>query len=89
MNEQQMREKVLAVLAGLAPEVDVSSLKPDVRLRDQLDLDSMDFLNFLIGIDEQLSVDIPEDDYGLLTTLDSIYAYLQEQLSRDESQPSA
>ena len=47
MTEGEVREKVLAILQELAPELDVHTLKPDVRLRDQLDLDSMDFLNFL------------------------------------------
>jgi acyl carrier protein len=80
MNEE-VRDKVLDVLAELAPEVDVRSLRGDVRLRDQLDLDSMDFLNFLVGIDEQLGIDIPEADYPRLTNLDSIYSYLRSKLS--------
>ena len=82
MSEDAVREKVLAILAELAPEVDVHALRPDVRLRDQMDIDSMDFLNFLIGVDEQLGVDIPEADYPRLATLDAIYRYLQEQLAR-------
>jgi acyl carrier protein len=89
MNDQEMRERVLSVLGELAPEVDVHALKPKVRLRDQIDLDSMDFLNFLIGIDEQLGVDIPEAAYPRLGTLDSIYRYLHEKLSEAQSrQPS-
>jgi acyl carrier protein len=87
MNDADMREKVLSILAGLAPEVDVHALKPNVRLRDQLDLDSMDFLNFLIGIDEQLGVDIPEADYPKLASLDSIYAYLRAKLSEAAASP--
>jgi len=82
MSEDAVREKVLAILAELAPEVDVHALRPDVRLRDQMDIDSMDFLNFLIGVDEQLGVDIPEADYPRLATLDAIYRYLQEKLAR-------
>ncbi len=82
MNENELHEKVLGVLAELAPEVDVQGLKQAVRLRDQVDLDSMDFLNFLIGIDEQLGVDIPETDYAKLETLDSIYSYLQDKLAK-------
>ena len=82
MNETELRETVLGVLSELAPEVDVHALRPEVRLRDQLDLDSMDFLNFLIGIDERLGVDIPESDYAHLATLDSIYGYLREKLAQ-------
>lgn len=80
MSEEQIRERVLGILAGLAPEMDVHSLKPEVRLRDQMDIDSMDFLNFLIGVDAELGVDIPEADYPKLATLNSIYAYLREKL---------
>jgi acyl carrier protein len=80
MNDDEMREQILGILGELAPEVDVHSLKAGVRLRDQLDLDSMDFLNFLIGIDKRFAVDIPESDYPKLATLDSIYAYVREKL---------
>jgi acyl carrier protein len=80
MSREELSERVLSILAELAPEVDVHALKPAVRLRDQLDLDSMDFLNFLIGVDEQLGVDIPESDYPKLATLDSIYEYLENRL---------
>jgi acyl carrier protein len=76
MNGQQTREKVLEILSGLAPEVDVHTLRPDIRIRDQVDLDSMDFLNFLIAVDAEIGVDIPEADYPRLTTLDSILEYL-------------
>jgi acyl carrier protein len=82
MSDEELRETVLSILSGLAPEMDVHTLKSDVRLRDQMDIDSMDFLNFLIEVDAELGVDIPESDYPKLATLDSIYAYLQEQLGR-------
>jgi acyl carrier protein len=80
MNDNQMQDKVLDILGALAPEVDVHSLKAGVRLRDQLDLDSMDFLNFLIGIDQEFAVEIPEADYAKLATLDQIYGYLRLKL---------
>ena len=89
MNDEELRERVLSALSELAPEVDVHALRPEVRLRDQLDLDSMDFLNFLIGIDEQIGIDIPEADYARFATLDSIYQYLREKLSNAQArQPS-
>ena len=81
MNERQVRERVLEILSGLAPEVDVHALSPDVRIRDQIDVDSMDFLNFLIAVDAEIGVDIPEADYSRLTTLKSIYEYLAERLA--------
>ncbi|MEX0679083.1 MAG: phosphopantetheine-binding protein [Pirellulales bacterium] len=76
MNRQQIQETVLDVLGQIAPEADPRSLDPKVSLRDQLDIDSMDFLNFLIALDKQLQVDIPERDYGRLMTLDACVDYL-------------
>jgi acyl carrier protein len=80
VSDAEIKEKVLGILGGLAPEMDVHTLKPDVRLRDQMDIDSMDFLNFLIGVDAELGIDIPEADYPRLATLGAIYAYLREKL---------
>ena len=74
---ESLREIVLRILGDLAPEADMSELAADVRIRDQLDLDSMDFLNFLIAIHEATGVDIPEADYPKLRTLNDIIAYLQ------------
>jgi acyl carrier protein len=80
MNEQEIRDGLLRILGELAPEADLSQIKPDVRLRDQLDIDSMDFLNFLIAVDEELHVDIPEADYPRLATLDACVAYIRDKL---------
>jgi acyl carrier protein len=76
MNRQQIRDAVLEVLGQIAPEADPASIDPNVNLRDQLDIDSMDFLNFLIALDKQLHVDIPERDYGQLTTVEACVEYL-------------
>ena len=76
MSADEIRETVLRLLAEVAPEADMASIRPDVRLRDQIDIDSMDALNFLIAIDAELHVDIPEADYPKLTTLNNIVAYL-------------
>jgi len=81
MSGRDVRATVLAILGQLAPEADLSSLRPGLRLRDQLDLDSMDFLNFLIAVHEELGVDIPEADYPRLTTLDDIVAYIESRLA--------
>ncbi len=78
MSREELSEKVLGILADLAPEADLDDVEPDEGLREALDLDSMDFLNFLIGIDAELGVDIPESDYPKLATLDSIYDYLEQ-----------
>ena len=76
MTETEICEIVLNVLGGIAPEADLSRLNPQSRLRDQLDIDSMDFLNFVIGLHQELHVDIPERDYGRLVTLAGCIEYL-------------
>ena len=76
MTENEIRETVLGVLGGIAPEADPATLEPDVSFRDQLDIDSMDFLNFAIGLHEELGIEIPEADYPKLQTLDGCVEYL-------------
>lgn len=61
----------LRILGEIAPEADLKTLKPDVSFREQLDIDSMDFLNFVIALDENLNVSIPESSYSKLLSLDS------------------
>lgn len=80
MSGQDLRDTVIATLRRIAPEVTPSELKSDVPLRDQVDLDSMDWLNFLVGLHRQLGVDIPEADYRKLVTLDDLLAYLRARL---------
>jgi acyl carrier protein len=66
----------LATLQDIAPEVEPDELRGDKPLRNQVDLDSMDWLNFLLGLHEKLKVEIPEADYAKLVTLDDVVAYL-------------
>jgi len=76
MTRDEIREGVLSALSDIAPEADPSTLRFDTDLRDQLDIDSMDSLNFAIGIHEQLQVDIPETDWARLYTLDEVIDYV-------------
>ena len=80
MNTEQLKAVVLAALGDVAPELDAATLDPKRDLRDQLDLDSMDFLNFVVGLHKALGVDIPEADYRKLGTLDACVAYLAAKL---------
>lgn len=73
---ERIRATVLDVLVRIAPELDAASLKPHAELRAELDLDSMDFLNFVIGLHDAFAVDIPEADYRKLATLDQCVAYV-------------
>ncbi len=76
MNEAQVRTTIAEVLTTIAPEVDLATVDPGSPLRDQIDLDSMDWLNVIVGLHERLKVDIPEADYARLVTLDDLVAYL-------------
>lgn len=71
-----LRATVLRVLGDVAPEADPATLRADVAFREQLDLDSMDILNFVVGLHDALGVEIPEADYPKLTTLDGCVEYL-------------
>jgi len=76
MTAEEITATVLEVLSQIAPEADLTQLRPDVAIRDQLDIDSMDFLNFVIALHERLHIDIPETDYPKVATLSGCVAYL-------------
>lgn len=80
MNEQDILAGVIATLRGIAPEVQGDELVADRPLRDQVDLDSMDWLHVIIGLHQRFGIDIPESDYASLTTLDNIVAYIHARL---------
>jgi len=80
MTDAEIRAVALATLLSIAPEVEVDELRGDRSLRSQVDLDSMDWLNFLLGLHENLKVEIPEADYAKLITLNDVVAYLQRKL---------
>ncbi len=76
MSREEIRQAILDALAGVAPEGDYDRLKADRPLRDQLDIDSYDFLNVILALHERLGVDIPETDYQKLLTLNGTVDYL-------------
>lgn len=76
MDEPRARALAAEVLAGIAPEADLGAVGDDEDLRDALDLDSMDFMNFVIGLSERGGVTIPEADTRRLRTLRGLVAYL-------------
>jgi acyl carrier protein len=75
-NRTEVRGAVLRALSSVAPEADLATLDAKQSLREQLDIDSMDFLNFVIALHGALGVNVPERDYAKLATLDSCVAYL-------------
>jgi acyl carrier protein len=76
MTTDEIRATVLHVLGGIAPEADLERINPNVSFRQQLDIDSMDFLNFVIALHKQLAIEIPEKDYPKLVTLRGCIDYL-------------
>jgi acyl carrier protein len=82
VTRDEIRATVLRVLGEIAPEADLSSVKGDVPLRDQLDLDSMDLLNVAVGLHAALGIEIPEADYPKVATLDGCVAYLDARRTR-------
>ena len=76
MNEDQVKQIVIDIINEIAPDEDTSDLKPDVNLREQLDLDSMDFLDIVMELRKQHGIEVPEADYPQLASLDSCAAYL-------------
>lgn len=72
----EIRDGVVAELTAIAPEIDESDLSDTELLRDQVDLDSMDWLNFLVRLHKRFEVDIPESDYASLRTIDDLTTYL-------------
>lgn len=82
---QEIENAVIAALIQIAPEAVPSQIDPTVSLREQLDIDSMDFLNFVIALYKQFHVDIPENDYPRLSSLKGCVEYLSAALrSRQE-----
>jgi acyl carrier protein len=84
-DRQKLTDTVLTLLCAIAPEIEPATLVPHRPLRQQVDLDSMDWLNFLVSLDEHLGVTIPEADYAGLVCLDDVLNYLQSRLTEQQT----
>jgi len=80
MSDRDIRAIVEEELGNIAPEVDLERVDPTADLREALDIDSMDFLNFITAIHHRLGVEIPEIDYPKLTTLEGAERYLKSKV---------
>ena len=76
MTEEQVKQIVIDIINEIAPDEDTSNLKSEVNLRDQMDLDSMDFLDIVMELRKQHGIEVPEEDYPRLASLDSCADYL-------------
>jgi len=80
MDDNDIRRGIVAAIQDVAPEVEADELVADRPLREQVDLDSMDWLNVIVGFHERFGIDIPEADYAKLVTIDAITAYVAQRL---------
>jgi acyl carrier protein len=78
MNSDEARTAVTTALSRIAPELELADIDPQGDLREQADLDSMDFLELVARLSDTTGVPIPEDDYARLDSLDALVAYLAE-----------
>jgi acyl carrier protein len=76
MTKDECKQVVLDIIADIAPDEDLSNVKPEVRLRDQLQLDSMDFLDIVMELRKRHGIEVPEKEYQQLASLDSCAEYL-------------
>ena len=77
MTRKEVRRAVVNILEDIAPDEDLSSIKDDVTLREQMDLDSMDFLDIVMELRKRFNIEVPESDYQELVSMDSCVQYLQ------------
>ena len=82
LSEAQIKSDVLGVLNGIAPEVELDAIDPSRDLRDQVDIDSVDFLNFVIGLHQRFAIEIPDADIPKLSTLNSCIGYLASRVKQ-------
>lgn len=76
MGEHRVKDIILEIISVVAPDADISNVKSDVRLRDQLEMDSMDFLDIVMELRKRYKIEVPKEDYPKLATLDGCVEYL-------------
>ena len=78
MNEEEIKEIVFQLLKKIAPDTEPSTLKPDENIRETLNIDSFDSLQFIVALNKKTGIEIPEEeDYGKITTLQALTAYIK------------
>jgi acyl carrier protein len=85
MTRDEISDAILDILGDIAPDEDLSDLKDDVAFRDQLELDSMDFLDIVMELRKRYRIQIPEEDYGQLASMESTCNYLEPLMKDVES----
>ena len=76
MTKDNCKKLVIDIISDIAPDEDLTTIKPEIRIRDQLQLDSMDFLDIVMELRKRHGIEVPEADYGQLASLESCAEYL-------------
>ncbi len=84
MEKSNIRKIIIDIIAEIAPDEDLSNLKDDMRLRDQLELDSMDFLDIVMELRKKYNIEVPEADYSHLESLNSCVEYLEPKFNKKQ-----
>ena len=78
MNEEEIKKTIFQSLKQIAPDTEPSALQPDESIRETLNIDSFDTLQFIVALDEKFGIEIPEQDYGKITTLKDLVSYIMD-----------
>ena len=78
MNEEEIKKTIFQSLKQIAPDTEPSALQPDESIRETLNIDSFDTLQFIVALNEKLGIEIPEQDYGKITTLKDLVSYIMD-----------
>jgi len=76
MTEDEIKQTIFQLLKRIAPDMEPSELKPDENIRETLNIDSFDSLQFIVALNEKLGIEIPEQDYGKIATLKALVSYI-------------
>ncbi len=80
MNKDEIKKLVYQLLKQIAPDTEPSNLQPDENIRETLDIDSFDSLQFLVSLNQKLGIEIPEEDYGKITTMKTLVTYILDKM---------
>lgn len=80
MTQQEIKQSLFTLLKQIAPETEPSTLKPDENIREKLNIDSFDTLQFIVSVNEKFGIEIPEEDYGKITTIGLLTSYISTKL---------
>lgn len=83
MTETEIKQTIFQLLKHIAPDTEPSELKPDENIRETLNIDSFDSLQFIVALNEKLGIEIPEQDYGKIATLATLLSYISKQQFRN------